>query len=86
MNILTVEDNNINIISLLLTRFITDDHYNNNQALIEIFMSYNQDIILNKLQNISFYFNNMLIIENCEILNISKSNHSNKYNIYIKEK
>jgi hypothetical protein len=41
MNILTVEDNNINIISLLLTRFITDDHYNNNQALIEIFMSYN---------------------------------------------
>lgn len=30
MDILTIENNNIKITSLLLTRFITNDNYNNN--------------------------------------------------------
>ena len=88
MDILTIENNNIKIISLLLTRFITNDNYNNNQALIEIFLgdNYNQDIILNDLKNISLYLNDIQIIADCTILNIFKNNQSNKYNIYIKEK
>ena len=88
MDILTIENNNIKITSLLLTRFITNDNYNNNQALIEIFMgnNNNQDIILNDLKNISLYLNDIQIIADCTILNIFKNNQSNKYNIYIKEK
>lgn len=46
----------------------------------------NQDIILNDLENISLYLNNIQIIKDCTILNIFKNNQSNKYNIYIKEK
>ena len=33
MDILTIGNNNIKITAMLLTRFITDEHYNNNQVL-----------------------------------------------------
>lgn len=86
MDILTVENNNIKIISLFLTRFITNEHYKNNCALLEIFMDDNQDIAINNYSNVSFYLNNILILEDCKILQISKNEQSKKYNIYIKEK
>lgn len=85
MDILTIGNNNIKITAMLLTRFITDEHYNNNQVLIEFFMTEDQNIYLDN-DIISLYWNNILILENCKILNIFKDNQSYKYNIFIKEK